>query len=354
MNINEKTTDRITVPECMYISGHRGAIKNDCSWSLSGRQTAKEFFRIAGHKQGRSISSSKKSLGITSEPNTSNRVCQSHSDIASSQGISSRNMGRRSQETARGTEKMKVISAANQKGGVGKTNFIVHLAHDFIERGLKVLVLDTDPQGNASFSLSAYASKVTASQFFDDKPIALSPKDGITLVTGDPKMLNIEKLNISDVGDNLKRNLKSVSEQFDVCLIDTAPTLGVRLASVMYASDYVFTPIEVEAYSMLGVSLMRKTIANMSQLNPSLVNLGLIASRVDKRNPLHVRNFDSLKSNHADQLVPVVIGQRSSFGVALHSKVPVWNIKKTSARVAAKEMRDFAEYVFNKVELTND
>jgi chromosome partitioning protein len=263
-------------------------------------------------------------------------------------------MGRRSQETARGTEKMKVISAANQKGGVGKTNFIVHLAHDFIERGLKVLVLDTDPQGNASFSLSAYASKVTASQFFDDKPISLSSKEGITLVTGDPKMLNIEKLNISDVGDNIKRNLKLVSKQFDVCLIDTAPTLGVRLASVMYASDYVFTPIEVEAYSMLGVSLMRKTIANMSQLNPSLVNLGLIASRVDKRNPLHVRNLDSLKSNHADQLVPVVIGQRSSFGEALHSKVPVWNIKRTSARVAAKEMRDFAEYVFTKVELTND
>tara|TARA_Y100001956_G_scaffold80912_1_gene97082 strand:- start:12309 stop:13094 length:786 start_codon:yes stop_codon:yes gene_type:complete len=246
---------------------------------------------------------------------------------------------------------MKICASAQQKGGVGKTNCVVHLAHDFAERGLKVLVVDLDPQGNASYSLSDYKSNLPASDLFYNNHVSIVANKDITLIYGDPKMLDLEQEPINVVGENLKSNLNSLEADFDVCLIDTAPTLGVRLTAALYTANYVFTPIEVAAFSMLGVGMMKKTISNMSSVNPSLVNLGLIPSRMDRRNPLHVSNYNSLMESNGKEIAPVVIGQRSSFEEALHTKVPVWKIKKTAARKAANEMREFAQYVAESMEL---
>ena len=247
---------------------------------------------------------------------------------------------------------MKTLAVANQKGGVGKTNTSVHTAFDFMERKLRILFLDLDPQGNASFSLEQYKSMLVASDLFFKDDLDIEPNEsGITLISGDVKLIDVEKMSISEVGNRLKNNLDANSHKFDVCIVDTGPTLCVRLTAALFVSDFVFSPIEVEAYSMLGVGLMKKTISNMSAANPDLVNLGLVPSRVDRRNPLHVRNLESLQKNHADQVMPVVIGQRTSVGEALYAKVPVWSIKKSSARVAAKELRALAEHLFMKMEL---
>lgn len=248
---------------------------------------------------------------------------------------------------------MKIIAVANQKGGVGKTNCTVHTAFDFQERKLRVLFVDLDPQGNASFTLDNFKSKIVASDLFFKDNVKIEPNsEGITLISGDIKLIDVEKMSISEVGNRLVENLDLNADSYDVCIIDTGPTLCVRLTAALFVSDYVFCPIEVEAYSMLGVDLMKRTIGNMSKANPNLINLGLVPSRVDKRNPLHVRNLESLQANHSDQLMPMVIGQRSSVGDALFKKTPVWKIRKSAARVAAKELRALAEHLFIKMELS--
>ncbi|MBZ0097885.1 MAG: AAA family ATPase, partial [Taibaiella sp.] len=133
---------------------------------------------------------------------------------------------------------MKTMVTANQKGGVGKTATLVHLAFDFVERGLKVAVVDLDTQGNASYTLQAFASGCTASEMFngaegladhfgdmDDGPL-------MRLIESDPQMADMEKRNISEAGAAFRANIEALEAVgFDVVLIDTAPSLGVGLAA---------------------------------------------------------------------------------------------------------------------------
>lgn len=244
---------------------------------------------------------------------------------------------------------MKVISAVQQKGGVGKSNCIVHLAHDFKERDLRVCVLDFDTQGNATFSMQELLSNIGASSLFRKDFTLPVINPGITVIRGDEGLVNVENMSTAEAGENLKKNVALLAEHFDVCLIDTAPALGVRMAAALYVSQFVFSPIEVAVYSILGVNKMKKTISNIQKVNPTLEYLGLIPSRYNSRNPLQVENLIELRRTHSNLVAPVVIGQRTSFEEALHRQIPVWKVKKTAARKAASEIREFAEYVFQKV-----
>lgn len=345
MNIHEKTPNRRAVPESDFKFRHWRTNQDHCARRLSGKEATDAFCKSFGIVKGGSLPSGNESVGSTPKRESSSRVCEDNCGTAGTPSLSSKSVVGKSKKTTGDEGKMKTVTSAQQKGGVGKTNCVTHIAHDFAERGLKVLVMDLDPQGNATFSLEAHLSNVLASQFFNAEPFEIEVKDDITLVAGDPAILNVEKLELGDVGENLKKHMERVSSHFDVCLIDTAPTLGVRLTSALYVSDFVFTPVEMEAYSMLGVNKMKTVIANIAKLNPKLTSLGLIPSRYDKRNPLQVENYNALKK----QLAPVSIGQRVGYSRALHQKKPVWTFK--NARVAGKEMRALAEYVYKKMEL---
>lgn len=351
VSLHEETANGRTVQPSMFGTGYWNADKENSLRCLSGAAAAKALLRIVGYKQRGGFSSSKASLGSASTDNITCGIYESISDTSRASGVSSSAVVGNSKEKIGEKKSMKICASAQQKGGVGKTNCVVHLAHDFAERGLKVLVVDLDPQGNASYSLSDYKSNLPASDLFYKDKVTIEANQDITLIYGDPKMLDLEQEPINIVGENLKNNLDSIKYDFDVCLLDTAPTLGVRLTAALYTANYVFTPIEVAAFSMLGVGMMKKTISNMASVNPSLVNLGLIPSRMDRRNPLHVSNYNSLMETNGKEIAPVVIGQRSSFEEALHTKVPVWKIKKTAARKAATEMREFAQFVFESMEL---
>ncbi|HCZ14874.1 MAG TPA: chromosome partitioning protein ParA, partial [Candidatus Accumulibacter sp.] len=137
----------------------------------------------------------------------------------------------------------------------------------------------------------------------------------------------------------------------DVCLIDTAPSLGVSMAAALFAADYVLSPIELEAYSIQGIKKMVMTIANVRKANPSLQFLGMVPSKVDGRNPRHGRHLQELQRAYPQLMIPAGIGLRSSIADALASGVPVWKIRKTAARKAALELRALAAHVFEKMEI---
>lgn len=252
---------------------------------------------------------------------------------------------------------MKTLVTANQKGGVGKTSTLVHLAFDFCERGKKVVVIDLDIQGNASYTLQAFRKGVVASNFFNDGPFDVLNGEGIpemALIESDTALANMETMSLSRAGEHFRAGIASLEKQgFDVCLIDTAPSLGVSMAAALVAADYVLSPIELEAYSIQGIKKMNAAIANVRKANPKLQFLGMVPSKVDGRNPRHRLHLEQLKNAYPQLLIPVSIGLRSSIADALASGVPVWKIKKTAARKAAQEIRALADFVFNKMEITS-
>lgn len=252
---------------------------------------------------------------------------------------------------------MKTLVVANQKGGVGKTADLVHLAFDFMERGLRVVVIDLDTQGNASYSLHEFSSGMGASALFaDGRPDELSSLDAegpaMSLIAADAGLADLERVSLKDAAARLRRNIQALDAiGFDVCLIDTAPSLGNCLAASLLAAEYVISPIELEAYSMQGIEKMDTTIANVRQINPKLQFLGMVPSKVDRRNPRHVQHLEELEGAYPKLVLPVQIGLRSSIADALAQRIPVWKIKKTSARKAAQEVRALAELVFQKMEI---
>lgn len=251
---------------------------------------------------------------------------------------------------------MKTLVTANQKGGVGKTSTLVHLAFDFFERGLKVAVIDLDTQGNASYTLQAFQSGLAASTLFSDQALSLDvPADGphMALIKSDAVLANMEKIALGQAGQHFRTAIKTLDAQgFDVCLIDTAPCLGVSMAAALLAADYVLSPVELDAYSIQGIKKMITTIANVRKANPQLKFLGMVPSKVDSRNPRHGLHLADLERAYPQLIIPAGVGLRSSIADALASGMPVWKIKKTAARKAAKEVRALAGHIFMKMEIS--
>lgn len=252
---------------------------------------------------------------------------------------------------------MKTLVISNQKGGVGKTATLVHLAFYLGERGFKVAVIDLDTQANASFTLKAYRSGVNASAMFSDDSFAdqiLGNMNNIFLIESDPGLADLEKKALPDAARRFQSSIADLDAKgFDVCLIDTAPSLGISMAVALLSGDFVLSPIELEAYSIQGIHKMVTTIINIRKVNQKLKFLGMVPSKVDARNPRHGRHLEELRQAYPQMMVPYSVGLRSSIPDALASCAPVWSIKKTAARVAAKEVRALSDYVFTQMEITN-
>ena len=259
---------------------------------------------------------------------------------------------------------MKTLVAANQKGGVGKTAALVHVAFNFMERGLKVALIDLDTQANASYTLSQFRTGALASEMFLEGPapqwLSEPPSEsGLLLIESDPGLVNLERLALRDANTRFRANVQKLGErQFDVCLIDTAPSMGIGMMAALYVADYVFSPIELEAYSIQGLKKLLTTITHVrkstSGLTPNakLKFLGMLPSKVDARKPRQMRNLRELETTYPQLLIPYSIGFRDSIAEALASGVPVWQIKTTAARKAAEETRTVANYLLEKMELS--
>ena len=136
-----------------------------------------------------------------------------------------------------------------------------------------------------------------------------------------------------------------------MCVIDTAPALGVRLVAALVSADFVLSPIELEAYSLQGIRMMVSTIQNVRKGNPALKFLGILPSKVDSRNPRHQAHLDELRATYKGLLIPTAVGLRSSVADALALGEPVWTIRKTAARKAVREMREVAAHLHDAMKL---
>lgn len=245
---------------------------------------------------------------------------------------------------------MKTIAIANQKGGVGKTAVACHLAFHFRDAGRSVLFVDLDPQGNASATLKAAATGVTASQLFAPDPVKLDAHKGITLVAADSELADLERADPACIGI-FRDHIVALAGQYEFCILDTAPTLGLRLTAALIAANFVLCPIELESYSIQGIKRMLQTVFGVRErYNPGLTFLGMLPNRFNAHSNAQKANLDELLASYAHFMIATKIGNRSSIPEALGAGVPVWEIPKTAAREAGREMRHAFELVESKME----
>lgn len=248
---------------------------------------------------------------------------------------------------------MKTLVVANQKGGVGKTTLLVHMAHYAAEAGSRVLVIDLDPQRNTTHSLEAFADGTCASALFDAKPIELKAAAiaRITLIGADSALVDVDRAKLDTAQDFVGHVRRfSDSGDFDVCLIDTSPVLGLRMVAALAAANYAIAPIELQAYSINGIAAMLKTIYGIrQQLNPGLQFLGMLPSRVNAHSPAQKANLAALLMRHPDLIMRRAITERTSIGEAASEQRPVWESPKTSAREAGKEMKRVLAHITEKM-----
>lgn len=254
---------------------------------------------------------------------------------------------------------MKIGVVAQQKGGDGKTSSIVHLAFDFLERDLRIGVLDLDPQKNSSSSLRQFASGYTASKLFEPNSTdnlhaalgGLPEGPLVCLIEADDEMADVNTLKFSQIAEHFKANIEAMAQHLDVLLIDTAPSLNVSLRAALNIADCVLSPIQMQKYSIDGIRKLLTVIGNMQKRNPKLQFLGMLPNMVDGRDPMQMRNLAALKAKYPQLMIPVEIHRRGSIADAMATGIPVWKIKKTTARPAAQEVRAVAAYVHEKMEI---
>jgi chromosome partitioning protein len=240
---------------------------------------------------------------------------------------------------------MKTLVVNNQKGGVGKTMLCVHAAWYLAEAGAKVLVIDLDPQANASHSLaSERALGKSSALFFEDAPHTPA-EPGLSLLAGDRRLDSVDAQLQAAVQRFAGNDQRLRRLGFDYAVIDTPPTWsGRNYAALMVASSLV-APIELETYSLQGIKELlgqKATVERSMRGGRPIDFLGLLPSRYQSNSPRQRQHLEELLSVQGRQLMFPDAGrltQRQGYAEALDQKVPVWTIPKSAAKVAAEEIR---------------
>ena len=245
-----------------------------------------------------------------------------------------------------------IFTVANQKGGVGKTTFLINFAYylkDFKHKS--ILVIDTDTQANCSYSLgNANIIGDTYSLFTEDVNI-LADKISEIKIKKDEINLFKSTIDLSNEHEfenpiNYMQNLKYLYTLFDYILIDTAPVLSSKLIYSLQFSNYVITPIELEIYSLQGLSLMLNTIFNIKKnVNKNMSFLGVLPSRVITTNKRQSRNLDKLYAEYGQELFLPFIRYRNDLANASANQVSFF---KTNSK-HKKELINVFDTIYAKM-----
>ncbi len=191
---------------------------------------------------------------------------------------------------------MNCITIANQKGGVGKTTTAINLGTALAATGMRVLLIDLDPQGNASTGLGIKRADRTRSSYdilVGDSAVedvflpTIVPGLDIVPATVDLSGAEIELVEFEERTHRLSKAIKRADKRWDVILIDCPPSLGLLTMNAMVAADSLLVPLQCEFFALEGLSQLLSTVERIrSRFNPGLSILGVALTMYDRRNRL--------------------------------------------------------------------
>lgn len=242
---------------------------------------------------------------------------------------------------------MKVLVLVNQKGGVGKTTTAFHLAALAVERGQQVLAVDLDPQGNLSTALTGdyeipMREAGAEALFFAAQPLQPTiVAERLHLLHGHQHLEAVERS--IDIDKVLSTPPRVRSLPYDVVLIDTPPSVGLRQLAPLFWADQVLIPIEPDDFSTTGLSAIIRTLSFVRARNPKVRHRAIINRHV--RSSRYQREMIDRLRHHVILLEPF-LGSRVSVGEAMARRIPIWNLPR-APKPARHDWRTLCEAVYD-------
>ena len=254
----------------------------------------------------------------------------------------------------------KVIALANQKGGVGKTTTAINLAASLAVLEKKVLIIDADPQGNATSGIGFDVRHVKASIYeclIDGKDpgdvILQSETEGMDIIPSNIDLVGaeIEMLNMPNREKIMKQVIEKIRDNYDFVLIDCSPSLGLITVNSLSAADSVIIPVQCEYFALEGLGKLLNTIKLIQgRLNEDLQIEGFLLTMYDSRLRLSNQVVEEVNKHFQEMVFKTLIQRNVTLGEAPSYGKPV--VMYDAASAGAKNYLNLAKELLQKNNLT--
>ena len=258
---------------------------------------------------------------------------------------------------ARDGASRRILAIVNQKGGVGKTTTAINLAAALVESGRRVLIVDLDPQGNASTGLgipNARRARNSYDLLVNEAPAASLVQTttvenlGVIPAKGDLSSADVELVSDPGRARRLQKSLREpgLMKAWDYIVIDCPPSLSLLTVNAMAAADAVLVPLQCEFFAMEGLSQLLTTVKEIRRgLNPALTVEGVVLTMYDRRNNLSELVANDVRANLGDVVYRTVIPRNVRLSEAPSFSVPATVYDPTSTgslayRALARELME--------------
>lgn len=247
-----------------------------------------------------------------------------------------------------------IIAVTNQKGGVGKTTTAINVAYNLAKEGKTVLLVDLDPQGNASSGLGVSKSGVTVRDVLSGEDIlqnaiCTTVYKNLSVLPTDARLATLETDIASEKDRAIRLKKLLADDPHDVILIDCPPSLGLLTVNALTAAQSVIIPVQTEYYALEGLGQLLETMKLVRQaLNPRLAIMGVVMTMHNARTTLSAQVEEQLKKHFKDRLFQTVVPRNIRVAEAPSHSKPVGEYDKWSK--GAKAYKQLSKEIMERID----